>query len=138
MGARDRKCYDRGTSLPGGLTVESAVESDAGNCTVNSAQQARHRVVVRNRTLFRFSVDVSATCETSGLKYASGDIHWQETIRVAVRRPSGRAGERARETALSCVGSASDESIRVDVSCSPIGHSGECRTSLHLQVDTTG
>lgn len=137
MGDRDRKCYDRGTTLPGGLTVESVVESDAGNCTISSTQAARHKVVVRNRTLFRFTVALEANCETSGLKYASGDARWEETTEVPVRRPSGRPGERVRETGLSCVGAATDESIKVDVVCSPVGHSGACRTSLHLQVDTT-
>lgn len=137
MNSRDRKCYDRGMALPGGLTVESVVESEAGNCTVSSSQSAQHKVVIRNRTLFRFTVALDATCETSGLKYATGDMRWQETVAVAVRRPGGRPGERVRSTGLSCTGSGADESIKVDVVCSPVGHSGACHASLYLQVDTT-
>ncbi|MBO2445670.1 hypothetical protein J4573_01065 [Actinomadura barringtoniae] len=137
MGSRDRKCYDRATALPGGLTVESVIESDAGACTVDATREARHRLVVRNRTLFRFTIEMEATCETAGLKYASGDTRWAETMEVAVRRSSGRAGERVRETGLSSVTAAPDESIKVEVVCSPLGHSGVCNASLHLQVDTT-
>jgi hypothetical protein len=137
MGNRDRKCYDRATALPGGLTVESVIESDAGSCTVDATRPARHKVVVRNRTLFRFTIEMAANCETSGLKYASGDTRWAETIEVAVRRSSGRPGERVRETGLSSVVSAPDESIKVEVVCSPLGHSGACNATLHLQVDTT-
>lgn len=136
MRTRNQKCYDQAANLPGGLTVESVVVSEAGTCTVSTRHPARQMVRVQNRTLFRFAVVIESRCETSGLKFDSGDVEWNERVEVSPRRASGRFRERVMEAALSCTGASPDESIGVVVRFAPVGFAGAGSSELHLQVDT--
>jgi len=82
MANNNLKCQDTASGLPGGLTIESSIDPLSGRCFVGGDGGTSHVVSVRNRTLLRFEVSISAECETPNIRYANDSDHWDDNISV--------------------------------------------------------
>jgi hypothetical protein len=133
---RNRKCRDSGSGLPGGLSIESFVEGASGDCVVMATEPALHVVEIRNRSLLRFKIDITAQCESESISFPDNKQSWtKENVRVGDRPEQGGSYTR-KVTEKLCYGETSvDESITVSVTYEAIGCRCTGTTELELLVD---
>jgi|HubBroStandDraft_4_1064222.scaffolds.fasta_scaffold94561_2 hypothetical protein len=138
MSRRKRKCHDAAGGLPGGLRIESFIESRAGDCLVDPAEQAAQIVRLSNRTLLRFSVTILAKAGSGNVHYNGTEGAWEQNVEIAHRPLSGGPRERTLKRALSCDGESPDESVEVTIAYQSIGCKCTGHTTLQLQFDARG
>lgn len=132
-------CRDKTKNTPSGLAIESSIRSAAGACKVRANTSAEHVIDVQNRSLIRYSIDIHAECETSHVRYSyGGTVHttWDQALQVGPRPGSGGPRKRSEVEGLTSLGSGSNESIRTDLTWTPIGWSKPATESLYTQLDT--
>lgn len=131
-------CSDKTKSAPSGLTIECSIRSVAGACKVRANTPAQHVIEVRNRSLIRYSIDIHGECETSHVRYYYGGCAqrtWDQALQVGPR-PGYGALKRSEVEELTSLGPGSNESIRTDLTWTPIGWSNSGTESLYTQLDT--
>lgn len=133
---RDRKCRDSAAGLPGGLSIDSAIEATAPDCVIRGSQPASHVVEIRNRTLLRFEVHIAAQSGSERVSYAGNMSTWEAKVQVNKRPPSGGPSKRKVSQPLECSEEATDESIAVVIKYEAIGCRCTGSTEMQLLVDT--
>jgi hypothetical protein len=129
------KCQDSASGLPGGLSIESFIDS-ASACVVTQGGNESHVVRVRNRTLLRFGISISSECETASIRYEEDSNKWEDQIEVGHRPDSGGFRERVRSAKLRGSGNVRDESLKVTIQYIAVGCFCEGRADMQLQIDT--
>jgi hypothetical protein len=132
-------CTDKTKSAPSGLTIECSILSLAGVCKVRANTPAEHVIEVQNRSLIRYSIDIHGECETSRVRYHYGGCAqktWNQTFRIGPRPGSGGPRKRSEAEELISLGPAENESIRTDLTWTPLGWSNSGVESLYTQLDT--
>jgi hypothetical protein len=131
------KCRDIANGLPGGLNVESFIESESDGCRIEVGQQASHVVKVQNRTLLRFKITVAAESESGNLHYGDDKKTWDAEIDIGHRPYKGGFRNRtARESLRSGDDASEDESLKITVTYSALGCMCEGSSLMQLVVDT--
>jgi hypothetical protein len=134
----DRKCRDSRDSksggLPGGLSVQSFIEANSGDCVIKTTEQAVHVVEIQNRSLLRFKIEITAECESESISYLPNGQKW--TKLVEVRGRTDHLHTRRATGDLTCSKTSTDQSISVSVNYETIGCRCFGSTELELLVDT--
>jgi hypothetical protein len=92
---RTLKCRDAVTTgLPGGVSVESHIETATRNCVIGVTERAAHVVKISNRSTLRLKVTISADCESPHLRYGGGETTWGTEVEVTGRPVGGGARDR--------------------------------------------
>lgn len=130
MSRRSVKCHDFVAGLAGGMRAESHIETAAGNCTVGIDERAVHVVKIKNMTMLRYEVKMSAECESAHLRYGT-DKTWTAELEVSGRRERELRGD------LRCVDSFVDQGIKMTVSYAVIGCKGAGAATMQLLLDTS-
>jgi hypothetical protein len=132
-------CSDKTRSAPSGLAIECSIHSAAGSCKVRANTPASHVIEVQNRSLIRYSIDIHGECETSCVRYYYGDCAqkaWDRALQIGPRPGFGGPLKRSEVENLTSLGPGSNESIRTDLTWTPIGWSNSGTESLYTQLDT--
>lgn len=132
-------CKDKTKNTPNGLVIECSIRSEAGACKVRANTPAQHIVEVRNRSLIRYSLEIHGECETSHVRYSyGGAVHttWNRALQIGPRPGSGGPRKRSEIEELTSLGPGLNESIRTDLTWTPIGWSNSDTESLYTQLDT--
>jgi hypothetical protein len=136
MSKRTLKCRDAiTTGLPGGVTVDSHIETAAGNCLIGVSERAAHIVKISNRSMVRLRVMLSADCESPHLRYGGGKTTWGAEVEVTGRPAGGGSRERILRGELSCADEFVDQGIKMTVSYETIGCRGKGSTTMQLLLD---
>lgn len=125
----NRKCRDFVTGLAGGMRTDSHIETTAGHCMAGVGESAVHIVKIRNMTMLRYEVKVSAECESAHLRYGA-DKTWTAELEVGGRKERVLRGE------LSCVDVFVDQGIKMTVSYAAIGCKGVGAATMQLLLDS--
>lgn len=138
MSKRTLKCRDAVTTgLPGGVTVESLIETVAGNCLIGVSERAAHIVKISNRSMVRLKVTMSADCESPHLRYGGGDTTWGTEVEVTGRPAGGGSRERVLRGELRCADEFVDQGIKMTVSYEAIGCKGKGLATMQLLLDAS-
>ncbi len=132
-------CNDKAKNTPSGLVIECSIRSAVGACKVRANASAQHIVDVRNRSLIRYSIEIHGECETAHVRYSyGGAAHrtWNRTLQIGPRPGSGGPRKRSETEELTSLGPGLNESIRTDLTWTPIGWSYPGTESLYTQLDT--
>jgi hypothetical protein len=129
MNKRSLKCRDFAPGLAGGVRTESYIETAAGNCTVAVGERATHIVRIKNLTMLRYEVKVSAECESAHLRYGTDKV-WTAEVEVTGRKERILRGE------LHCADSFIDQGVKMTLSYTAIGCKGAETATLQLLLDT--
>jgi len=132
-------CRDRTKSTPHGLMIECFIRSKAGFCKVRANVPAQQVVEIENRSLFRYSIEIYGECETSRVRYihdGTARNTWHHKLEIGPRPGSGGPRKRSETIGLTSLGPAPDESIRTDLTWTPIGWPSPDTESLYMQLDT--
>jgi hypothetical protein len=132
-------CRERTSSAPSGMAIECWVRSKTGVCKVRANKPAQQVVEVENRSLIRYSVEIFGECETSHIRYSHGiyaEETWLRTLEIGPRPGSGGPRRRTEVVELTSLGPGVNESIRTDLTWTPIGWSTPGTESLHIQLNT--
>lgn len=132
-------CRDKTENTPSGLAIECSIRSAAGACKVRANTPAQYIVEVQNRSLIRYSIEIYGECETSHVRYSyGGAVHgrWNRALQIGPRPGSGGPRKRSEIEELTSLGPGSNESIRTDLTWTPIGWSKPGTESLYTQLDT--
>lgn len=138
MSRRNQKCRDTAGGMPGGLSVESHIDTAAGGCLIGLGEEAAHLVTITNRTLLRFAITIEAECETDKLQYGATGKTWTQKIEVNHRPRSGGPRRRTIKNALTCDAESPDEGIKMTVKYESIGCNCVGAATLQLVVDAAG
>lgn len=130
MSKRGLKCRDFVAGLAGGMRAESRIETAAGECMVGIGECATHVVKIKNMTMLRYEVKVSAECESAHLRYGT-DKTWTSELEVGGRKERVLRGE------LRCVDAFVDQGIKMTVSYAAIGCKGAGAATMQLLLDTS-
>jgi hypothetical protein len=133
---RNQKCRDNADGLPGGVTVESFIDTHAGGCLIGPGEEASHVVTLANRTLLRFEVTVEAECDTDRLRYDNASKVWTQKVEVGHRPLSGGPRRRTLKGNLTCDDQASDEGIKMTIRYESIGCHCVGTATMQLLVDS--
>jgi hypothetical protein len=138
MGKRALKCRDAVTNgLPGGVSVESHIETIAGNCLIGVTERAAHVVKISNRSMVRLKVTMSADCESPHLRYGSGDATWGTEVEVTGRPAGGGSRDRLLRGELSCANEFVDQGIKMTLRYEAIGCMGKGSATMQLLLDAS-
>lgn len=129
------KCQDVAAGLPGGLGVESFIDSPVGECLVGHSGTALHIVRIQNRTLLRFEISITAECETPHIRYLDDSEQWDESFTVSHRPQPGGPRDRMASANLKSSEKAVDESVKITVNYNAIGCVCEGSSVMQLQMD---
>jgi hypothetical protein len=140
LGMRAQKCRDVIGGFPGGLSVESLVETLGNDCQMQISEQSDHVVSIKNRRLTRFRIEIVAECESAHLSYRDFGATWTAKVQVNARPDKGGQAERSLRAALDCARAFTEEGITVTVSYEVIGprSKGSGSDTMHLLVDADG
>jgi len=133
---RESKCRDAANDLPGGLQIGSMINSGNNECAIPTGQAVKHLVEVQNRTLLRFSIEITAESESEGLYYGDHERNWETILQIGHRTSGG--GPRRRSVGQDLISDkmSTDSSVKVNVKYTALGCLCEGRSVIQLQVDT--
>jgi anaerobic glycerol-3-phosphate dehydrogenase len=132
-------CRDKTKSTPNAMTIACFVRSKLGVCKVRANTPAQQVVEVENRSLFRWSIEIYGECETSHIRYLYGGNMretWSRTLEVGPRPGSGGPRKRSEVVNLTSLGPGENESIRTDLTWTPIDWSSPGTEPIYMQLDT--
>lgn len=135
VGKRGLKCRDVIGGFPGGLTVESFVETTGDDCLLPVSGQSDHVVVIKNRRLVRFRIKVTSECESAHLSYRDSGETWDANVQVNARPDKGGEAERIMRSTLDCAHVFIDEGIAMSVSYMAIGCKSSGSATMQLLLD---
>ena len=135
---RTLKCRDSVTTgLPGGVSMESHIETVAGNCLIGVTERASHVVKISNRSTLRLVVTLSAECESPHLRYGSGETTWGTEVEVTGRPVGGGSRDRVLKGELRCADEFVDQGIKMTVRYETIGCLGKGSATMQLLLDAS-
>lgn len=130
---------DACTRTPSGLTIGISVAS-AMRGVVDRSGSATYIVEVRNRRLGSFLVSADSECKDHHVWFVPNGTNsnqWRTSqITVRPRPGSGGYSRFSKSVPLVSSGKDTDQSIRSDVTWTPVGFTVSGSESLYVQVDT--
>jgi hypothetical protein len=137
MDKRGLKCRDLAAGLAGGVSVESYIETAAGNCLIGITERATHVVKIRTCSLLPFQLTLSADCESPYLRYDDTNTEWSAHLLIEPSTHKSKNRERTVRIELTCVGEFVDQGIRMTVNYEFTKYMGTGAASMQLLLDTT-
>jgi hypothetical protein len=134
---RKGKCRRSAPGLPGGLKIESFVETTNSTCVVSASEQALHVVEISNRSLIPFKMNIEARSESELLSFPPEEQSWAEPkVEISDRPKGGGQFIRKVEKKLACDDTSTDQGIIVFVKYEAIGPRCSGSAEIMLLVDT--
>ena len=132
---RNQKCNDSAAGLPGGLNIDSCIQTTQRECVISSAGQASHLIEIQNRTLLRFEIEIFAKCESDGIYYPGNEPTWGKKLQISPRPLRGGPRKRQASQNLESCEDSTDESIKVLIRYEAIGCKCTGTSEIELLVD---